>query len=79
MKFVSWNVNGLRACVEKGFREIFDNFDVTSSACRRPNSSRGRSILRQRAIMPIGITPKRRAIPARRCLPGRNRFPCSMA
>ena len=26
MKFVSWNVNGLRACVEKGFREIFDNF-----------------------------------------------------
>ena len=28
MKFVSWNVNGLRACVEKGFREIFDNFDA---------------------------------------------------
>ena len=24
MKFVSWNVNGLRACVTKGFQEFFD-------------------------------------------------------
>ena len=23
MKFISWNVNGLRACCEKGFRDIF--------------------------------------------------------
>lgn len=26
MKFVSWNVNGFRAVVAKGFREVFDNF-----------------------------------------------------
>ena len=25
MKFISWNVNGLRACVTKGFREYFDS------------------------------------------------------
>ena len=25
MKFISWNVNGLRACVGKGFREYFDS------------------------------------------------------
>ncbi len=24
MKFVSWNVNGLRACVGKGFKEVFE-------------------------------------------------------
>jgi len=24
MKFISWNVNGLRACVTKGFRDYFD-------------------------------------------------------
>lgn len=24
MKFISWNVNGLRACLEKGFQEYFD-------------------------------------------------------
>ena len=28
MKFVSWNVNGLRACVGKGFTEIFHNFNA---------------------------------------------------
>ncbi len=28
MKFVSWNVNGLRACVGKGFTDIFQNFDA---------------------------------------------------
>ncbi len=28
MKFVSWNVNGLRACCEKGFREAFTEMDA---------------------------------------------------
>ncbi len=28
MKFVSWNVNGLRACLEKGFLDIFKEFDA---------------------------------------------------
>ncbi|MDY6206572.1 MAG: exodeoxyribonuclease III [Prevotella sp.] len=28
MKFISWNVNGLRACREKGFEEIFRKLDA---------------------------------------------------
>ena len=28
MKFVSWNVNGLRACEGKGFSEIFRQLDA---------------------------------------------------
>lgn len=28
MKFISWNVNGLRACCEKGFREAFGRLDA---------------------------------------------------
>ena len=28
MKFISWNVNGLRACVGKGFRDFFDSADA---------------------------------------------------
>lgn len=28
MKFVSWNVNGLRACVAKGFKERFSELDA---------------------------------------------------
>ncbi len=28
-KFVSWNVNGIRACIEKGFLDFFTNIDAT--------------------------------------------------
>lgn len=28
MKFISWNVNGLRACLQKGWREFFDHADA---------------------------------------------------
>ena len=28
MKFISWNVNGLRACMQKGFREFFEKVDA---------------------------------------------------
>lgn len=28
MKFVSWNVNGIRACVQKGFEDIFRSLDA---------------------------------------------------
>ena len=28
IKFISWNVNGIRACLDKGFREYFDNLDA---------------------------------------------------
>ena len=28
MKFISWNVNGFRACIQKGFLEYFQNIDA---------------------------------------------------
>ena len=28
MKFISWNVNGLRACMQKGFMDFFNNVDA---------------------------------------------------
>ena len=28
MKFISWNVNGLRAVAGKGFADIFEGFDA---------------------------------------------------
>lgn len=28
MRFISWNVNGLRACIKKGFPEFFDAIDA---------------------------------------------------
>ena len=39
MKFISWNVNGLRACVGKGFNDFFEreNADIF---CILSNNSR---------------------------------------
>ena len=28
MKFISWNVNGFRACLGKGFEDYFRDFDA---------------------------------------------------
>ena len=28
MRLISWNVNGLRACVQKGFLDFFRNVDA---------------------------------------------------
>ena len=28
MKFISWNVNGIRACVQKGFVDFFKEADA---------------------------------------------------
>ena len=28
MKLISWNVNGLRACVNKGFMDVFRQLDA---------------------------------------------------
>ena len=28
MKLISWNVNGLRACVQKGFLDFFQDIDA---------------------------------------------------
>jgi exodeoxyribonuclease-3 len=28
MKFISWNVNGLRACMQKGFMDVFNELDA---------------------------------------------------
>ncbi len=40
MKFISWNVNGIRACVKKGFLDFFnetdaDIFCIQKARCRK--------------------------------------------
>lgn len=41
MKFVSWNVNGLRAVMGKGFPEIFDSFDADIVALQETKLQEG--------------------------------------
>jgi|GEM_PF-6098076 len=35
MRFISWNVNGLRAVVKKGFEDIFGNSESIGKSVRR--------------------------------------------
>ncbi len=41
MKFISWNVNGLRACVDKGFLEFFKNVDADFFCLQETKLSEG--------------------------------------
>ena len=55
MKLISWNVNGLRACVQKGFADIFLKRRMrTSSVSRRQSCRRDRSTWRPRVIISTG-------------------------
>ena len=43
MKFVSWNVNGLRACLEKGFVDIVKTFDADIFALQETKMQQGQA------------------------------------
>ena len=45
MKFVSWNVNGLRACLKKGFMEAFRMFDADVVCLQETKMQPGQAIL----------------------------------
>ena len=45
MKFVSWNVNGLRACLKKGFMESFHRFDADIVGLQETKMQPGQAIL----------------------------------
>ncbi len=41
MKFISWNVNGIRACVKKGFVDIFNQLDADIFAIQESKLQEG--------------------------------------
>ena len=41
MKLISWNVNGLRACIQKGFLDIFDEFNADFFCLQETKLSEG--------------------------------------
>ena len=45
MKFVSWNVNGLRACLKKNFMKSFKNLDADIFALQETRMLEGQAIL----------------------------------
>ena len=45
MKFVSWNVNGLRACLKKNFMDTFKNLDADIFAIQETKMYEGQAIV----------------------------------
>ena len=44
-KFVSWNVNGLRACLKKGFMDVFRMLDADVFCVQETKMQEGQAIL----------------------------------
>ena len=64
MKFISWNVNGLRACMQKGFLDFFNEVDADFFCVQETKLQEGQIALDLPATISSGITPKKKAIPA---------------
>ena len=57
MRFISWNVNGLRACCDKGFREIFNELDADFFCLQETKMQEGHAKLRIIVIKPDRNAP----------------------
>ena len=64
MKLISWNVNGLRACLTHGFAESFAALDADIFSVQETKMQRDRQILRRRATPNTPIRPRKRDTPA---------------
>lgn len=64
MKLISWNVNGLRACMQKGFLDFFQETDADIFCLQETKLQEDRSHWICPDIISIGITQRKRAIPA---------------
>ncbi len=78
MKFISWNVNGLRACVQKGFLDVFQEMDADFFCIQETKLQEGQISL----DLPEGYESywnyaRKKGIPVRQFLPGTNLCPFS--
>ena len=74
MKLISWNVNGLRACVQKGFLDYFHAADADFFCIQETKLQEGQISLDLPGYHRTGITLRKRAIPARQFLQNTNPF-----
>lgn len=63
MKLVSWNVNGIRACITKGFEESFMKLDADIFCLQETKCQENQVKLELQVIINIGIMRTARDIP----------------
>lgn len=77
-KFISWNVNGLRACVTKGFMDFFSEIDADAVCLQETKLQEGQIDLDLEGYYQYWNYAEKRAIPERRSFAGRSRFLSAM-
>ena len=53
MKLISWNVNGLRACLKKGFEDTFNQLDADVFCIQETKMQPGQADLLQQDGVPV--------------------------
>ena len=73
MKFISWNVNGIRAAQKKGFSEYFLAQDA-DFFCIQETKAKSEQVdnIGQKIIIPFGTLPKKQVIQALQFSANRN-------
>lgn len=66
MKLISWNVNGLRACVNKNFMEEFQKLDADFFCLQETKLQEGQIDLELPGMSSTGITRREKGTPGRR-------------
>ncbi|MFQ9705189.1 MAG: hypothetical protein ACLR0U_31765 [Enterocloster clostridioformis] len=78
-KLISWNVNGLRACVGKGFLDFFREADANVFCIQESKLQEGQIELDLPGYHQYWNYARKRDIPAQPCSQRRNPCPCPMA
>lgn len=74
LKFISWNVNGLRACYDKGFVDVFHRLEADFFCLQETKMQEGQLMPSLKVITPIGIMLKRKGIQAQLSFLKSNRY-----
>lgn len=64
MKFISWNVNGLRACMQKGFLDFFNEVDADFFCVQETKLQEGQIALDLPGYHQFWNYAEKKAIPA---------------
>ena len=72
MKLVSWNVNGIRACVKKGFLDYFQQVDADIFCLQETKLQENQIELNWKVIISFGIMQNEKDILERLSLQRKN-------
>ena len=63
MKLISWNVNGLRACMGKGFLDFFNQIDADMFCIQETKMQPGQlELCSEKGVFRYGFVLQRRAV-----------------